>query len=180
MNRIYNLGFVNIDHVYRVANFVRPGETLAASSYSRGAGGKGFNQSIALARAGAAVCHVGATGADADWLRSRLQAEGVDIRCLALSDEATGHAVIQVSDAGENSIVLHGGANLAVSPEAVSKAVAGARAWRVVSVPERNVIGFGGAPDRKSRRASRLLQSGPDVAGGRVLFAGLRRLAHRE
>ena len=127
MNRIFNLGSVNIDHVYRVPHFVRPGETLAASSYSRGAGGKGFNQSIALARAGAAVCHVGATGADADWLRSWLQTEGVDIRHLALSDEPTGHAVIQVSDAGENSIVLHGGANHAIPPQAVSKAIADAR-----------------------------------------------------
>jgi len=119
MNRIFNLGSINIDHVYRVPHFVRPGETLAASSYLRGAGGKGFNQSIALARAGAAVCHVGATGPDAGWLRSRLQDEGVDIRHLAVSDEPTGHAVIQVSDSGENSIVLHGGANRAVSPQAV-------------------------------------------------------------
>lgn len=127
MNRIFNLGSVNVDHVYRVAHFVRPGETLAATSYSRGAGGKGFNQSIALARAGAAVCHIGATGGDADWLRTRLQAEGVEILHLARTGEPTGHAVIQVSDAGENSIVLHGGANLAVTPQAVSLAIAGAR-----------------------------------------------------
>ncbi len=126
MNKIFNLGSINIDHVYRVPHFVRPGETLAASSYARGAGGKGFNQSIALARAGAAVCHVGATGADAGWLRSRLQDEGVDIRHLAVSDEPTGHAVIQVSDSGENSIVLHGGANRAVSPQAVRTALSAA------------------------------------------------------
>lgn len=116
MSRVFNLGSLNVDHVYRVPHFVRPGETLAAASYARFPGGKGFNQSVALARAGAAVVHGGRLGAGAEWLRDRLAAEGSDVsRLLPCADEA-GHALIQVDDAGQNSIVLHGGANHAVRP----------------------------------------------------------------
>ena len=121
--RILNIGSINIDHVYAVDHFVRPGETLASARYAVFAGGKGFNQSIALARAGAATRHAGMVGRDATWLLERLTREGVDVTHLQTADLATGHAVIQVVPSGENAIVLHGGANQAVSAELVAQAV---------------------------------------------------------
>ena len=108
---ILNLGSINVDHVYAVAHFVRAGETLAGTRYQVFAGGKGFNQSMALARAGACVIHLGRIGRDAEWLLRRLQAEGVETARLAVGEGATGHAVIQVVPSGENAIVIYGGAN---------------------------------------------------------------------
>jgi len=70
---ILNLGSANIDHVYEVEHFVRPGETLSSSGYEIFAGGKGFNQSVALARAGAQTFHARRIGRDASWLVEWLQ-----------------------------------------------------------------------------------------------------------
>ncbi|MEI6033001.1 MAG: ribokinase [Verrucomicrobiae bacterium] len=123
MSRIFNLGSVNIDHVYQVPHLVRPGETLSSTGYSRGAGGKGFNQSVALARAGASVSHIGCIGADGEWLREFLTAEGVDCQNLLTVSGATGHAIIQVVPQGENAIVLHGGANADTTGNLVSSAL---------------------------------------------------------
>lgn len=124
MPRILNLGSINIDHVYAVDHFVRPGETLASKGYQVHAGGKGYNQTIALARAGAAVTHLGAIGQDGQWLVDRLAEEGVGVGQIYRSAEATGHAIIQVSPAGENAIVLHAGANYSIGQEAVAAALA--------------------------------------------------------
>lgn len=114
---IVNFGSVNIDHVYRVAHFVRPGETLATEAYARLAGGKGCNQSIALAHAGATVRHAGRIGADGDWIRRRLAAAGVNVTPLLTDETPTGHAIIQVNAEGENCILLHGGANRRVTAQ---------------------------------------------------------------
>lgn len=113
---IFNLGSINIDHVYRLTAMPRAGETLHAQSYAQGLGGKGANQSVAAARAGAQVVHLGAMGQGDDWVLDRLKAAGVETRLIArLHDQATGHAIILVDDgAGENSIVIHGGANMAL------------------------------------------------------------------
>ncbi|MDK8874168.1 MULTISPECIES: ribokinase [Paracoccus] len=112
---IYNLGSINIDHVYRLPALPRPGETLHAQSYAQGLGGKGANQSVAAARAGADVVHLGAMAASDGWVLGRLAEAGVQTSAIArLPDIATGHAIILVDTAGENSIVLHGGANLAL------------------------------------------------------------------
>jgi ribokinase len=126
MNPIRNLGSLNIDHVYRVTHFVRPGETLASTSYHRGAGGKGFNQTVALARAGATVAHIGACGPDGAWLREMLLREGADTTHLRESPDPTGHAIIQVSGSGENAIILHGGANRSIGYDAVLSALTSA------------------------------------------------------
>ena len=68
--KILNFGSLNIDHVYTVDHFVRPGETVNSLGYGRFCGGKGLNQSIALARAGADVHHAGKIGADGGMLRT--------------------------------------------------------------------------------------------------------------
>ena len=113
--KIVNFGSLNIDHVYSVDHFVRPGETLSARQYRQFAGGKGGNQSIALARAGAEVYHAGKIGQDGLWLRDRLQQSGVNTEFLLAVDEPTGHAIIQVAPDGENAILLHPGANHAIT-----------------------------------------------------------------
>ncbi len=117
MSRILNFGSINLDHVYRVPHFVRPGETLASDSYSLGFGGKGYNQSIALARAGAQVWHAGAVGPEGSALLDHLQSEGVDVGGVRRVQVATGHAIIQVDEKGENAIVLFAGANCSIRTE---------------------------------------------------------------
>lgn len=121
---IFNLGSINIDHVYRLPALPRAGETMHALSYAQGLGGKGANQSVAAARAGAPVVHLGAMGTAEDWVLDRLAAAGVQTWGIArLSDTATGHAIILVDASGENSIVLHGGANMAL-PQGLPETVA--------------------------------------------------------
>ncbi len=116
MGTILNFGSVNIDHVYSVPHFVRPGETLASTAYKVFSGGKGFNQSTALARAGAKVAHAGKIGADGAWLRDALAKDGADVSLLESCGDPTGHAVIQVDESGQNCIIIYGGANRAITP----------------------------------------------------------------
>lgn len=123
---IYNLGSVNIDHVYRVPHLPEPGETLASTAFESGLGGKGANQSIAIAKAGGQVFHIGAIGADGGWLADQMVAAGVDTRHLAVVDVPTGHAIINVDEAAENSIVLYSGANFSLTEAMVNTALSGA------------------------------------------------------
>lgn len=121
--RVLNIGSINIDHVYQVDHFVRPGETLGSLGYQCLAGGKGFNQSVALARAGMATAHAGRIGQDAAWLVQRLEAEGIDTRHVVIDEAATGHAIIQVAPNGENAIFLFAGANEQITEADVVAAV---------------------------------------------------------
>ena len=121
---IWNLGSINADLVYDVPHLPGPGETLAATTFSRGLGGKGTNMSVAAARAAGRVMHIGAVGADGRWAVERLLEYGVDTRFIAEVDAPTGHAIIAVDPAGENLIVILGGANRAVPMEVVGQALA--------------------------------------------------------
>jgi len=111
MSKILNYGSINIDHVYKVDHIVAPGETLGSESLSFFAGGKGANQSVAIAKAGAEVYHAGKIGSDGTWLLDTLAEAGVDTDFVTVSDGHTGHAIIQVNREGENSIILYGGGN---------------------------------------------------------------------
>ena len=115
--KILNFGSLNLDLVYQMPHFVRAGETLSSTSFRRGVGGKGLNQSVALARAGAQVYHAGLVGEDGEMLRSFLRDSGVDVRFVRTVDQPSGHAVIQVEPAGNNCIFLYGGANRCVTEE---------------------------------------------------------------
>lgn len=130
--RVLNMGSINIDHVYGVDHFVRPGETLDGQSYKVFAGGKGFNQSVALSRAGATTLHAGRVGKEAAWLLQRLEQEGVDTRHVAMGDAATGHAIIQVVPDGENAIVLYAGANRLLTENDIASALASCSAGDVL------------------------------------------------
>ncbi len=109
--KVVNFGSINIDHVYRVEHFVRPGETLRSDDYKVFSGGKGANQSIALAHAGIQVVHAGKIGKDGVWLKHKLERIGVDTDLIETAEAPTGHAIIQVNKDGENAIIIHGGAN---------------------------------------------------------------------
>ncbi|MEO1235664.1 MAG: PfkB family carbohydrate kinase [Planctomycetota bacterium] len=126
--RLFNVGSLNIDYVYRLSSIVRPGETLAASSRDELAGGKGANQSAAAALAGAAVSHVGCVGPDGAWLSDELARRGVDVSHLrTLGGATTGHAVIQLDADGENAIFLFPGANHAIDQSHLDAALSEAQ-----------------------------------------------------
>lgn len=108
---VYNYGSINIDHVYRVSHLVRPGETLSSTSLHQVLGGKGANQSLALARAGGRVVHWGRLGEADRWALAPLIEAGVEVSDVELIAGASGHALIQVDDAAENAIILYPGAN---------------------------------------------------------------------
>ncbi len=110
---VWNLGSINVDLFYRVPHLPLPGETLPATSHRTGLGGKGANQSVAIARAGGQVHHIGMIGADNAWVLDRLEGYGVDVAHVKQAQAATGHAIIMVDELGENSIVTFAGANYA-------------------------------------------------------------------
>ncbi len=124
---IFNLGSINIDHFYRLPHLPAPGETLAATDYTIGLGGKGANQSAAAAKAGAQVVHIGAVGPEGGWTVDRLKGWGVDTSRIMRLDTPTGHAIINVDAHGENSIVLFSGANRAMPFDAVERALSTAK-----------------------------------------------------
>lgn len=122
--KILNFGSLNLDLVYQMPHFIRAGETLSSTSFHRNVGGKGLNQSVALARAGAQVYHAGLVGEDGEMLRDCLRNAGVDVSFVKTIDQPSGHAVIQVEPAGNNCIFLYGGANQCVTPDFIQEALA--------------------------------------------------------
>lgn len=134
-------GSINLDHLYRVAHLPRAGETLAVQDHAVGLGGKGANQALALAAAGARVGFLGAIGADGVAARDRLAAAGIDVGGVAVVPGPTGHAVIAVDAAGENLILVHGGANRRLDPGQLARAALAPGDWllaqaEVNGVPE--------------------------------------------
>jgi ribokinase len=125
------VGSINCDHIYRVPHFSQPGESLTSLTYHRLLGGKGMNQSIALVRAGAQVHHVGCVGRGDAWIRSQIEEHAVDTSFIADVDVPTGHAIIQVADDGQNSIVVFPGANHCIELASVTAAMveAGPHDW---------------------------------------------------
>lgn len=123
--KVVNFGSLNIDHIYRVSHAVTPGETLAAAAYQTAFGGKGLNQSIAIARAGRSVSHAGCVGSGGQAMAEYLRESGVDISLLRQSAAPQGHAVIQVNDSGNNCIIIFGGSNREVTTAYIDQVLAG-------------------------------------------------------
>ncbi len=123
--KVLNFGSLNIDYVYRVDRFALPGETISSVKMERFCGGKGLNQSIALARAGIPVAHGGCIGGDGAFLVEELQENGVDTENIRILSSPSGHAVIQVDAGGENTILLYPGANYAISRQQIDKTLEG-------------------------------------------------------
>lgn len=122
--KVLNFGSCNIDFVYSLDHIVAPGETEASAQMQIFPGGKGLNQSIALAKAGVKVYHAGCVGEDGKLLLDTLQAGSVDTRYLRQVDAKNGHAIIQVSREGENSIVLYPGSNVMITEEQIDTVLA--------------------------------------------------------
>lgn len=122
--KVLNYGSLNIDHVYQVDQIVQPGQTIDSYGVNVFPGGKGMNQSIAIARAGCRVYHAGNIGADGQFMKELLEEAGADCTWLRTVDVGTGSTFIQVDSNGQNCIVLNGGANRANSKEYVDEVLA--------------------------------------------------------
>jgi ribokinase len=122
MSRVVVVGSINVDLVVTATHLPRPGETVGGGVFARHLGGKGANQAVAAARAGALVLMVGAVGPDADGddCIAALEAEGIDASRIRRVDAPTGVAIIAVGPDGENQIVVAPGANALVSADDAS------------------------------------------------------------
>lgn len=162
MNRptVLVVGSINADDAIRVARLPGPGETVRAASIETALGGKGANQAIAAARAGAEVRMVGAVGADGPALVSALAAAGIGTEAIArLEAERSGRAIVLIDDEGENSIVVQSGANARIPMSAVEHACANLGAGDAVLLQHE-------VPIAVSRRAAELARA----AGAAVLW----------
>lgn len=140
---IWNLGSINADDIYSVARLPTAGETIHATDMQRFLGGKGANMSVAAARAGAHVSHIGAVGQDGAWAVERLLEYGVDTRHIVSVDAPTGHAVVTVSEDGENQILILSGSNDGIPEQQISQALSSAQAGDTfVTQNETNAQGF--------------------------------------
>ncbi|MGP6140531.1 MULTISPECIES: ribokinase [unclassified Jeotgalibaca] len=117
--RVLNFGSLNYDRTYQVEAFVEAGQTISSLKYSDFLGGKGLNQSVSLSRAGCDVYHVGVVGPDGSELKQMLHENGIHTDYIFESPIQSGHAVIQISQAGENAIIVDGGSNLELSKDLI-------------------------------------------------------------
>lgn len=125
--KIYNLGSLNIDYVYEVDHFVSAEETISARKMSVFPGGKGMNQSVALAKAGATVIHGAILGDGGDFLPHAMAQAGVDTSRVKRMNHPSGHAIIQVDKNGQNCIMIYGGTNRLIDRDYIEEFLADAR-----------------------------------------------------
>ncbi len=120
--KVLCFGSLNIDYTYKVPHFVKKGETLASERLQVFGGGKGLNQSVALAKAGTDVYHAGSIGQDGMFLLDMLKDAGANTDFVKILDTVrTGNAIIQNDKSGDNCIILYGGANQAITREQVDE-----------------------------------------------------------
>lgn len=108
------LGSINADHIISVPRFAKAGETLTGYGYQIAYGGKGANQAVAAARLGAKVDFIGCIGDDeiGRAMKMAFAKDGINTTPIQeITGETTGVAMIQVTEQGENSIVISAGAN---------------------------------------------------------------------
>lgn len=123
MSKVLCFGSLNIDRVYKVDEIVREGETISAEELKIYPGGKGLNQSVALAKAGAQVSIAGGIGQDGKILIDTLNEAGVDTALLETRNCPTGHAIIQVNRQGQNCILISAGANYGNTLSSIQKII---------------------------------------------------------
>lgn len=119
--KVLNVGSMNLDHVYQVDHIVQPGETESSGSLTLFLGGKGMNQSVALAKAGVEVYQGGMIGQDGQPFLDACREYGVDSRYIRTVSEPTGHTIIQIDRHAQNCILLYGGANQCLTEEYVDE-----------------------------------------------------------
>ena len=119
--RVLNIGSLNIDYVYTVDHIILPGETESTGSRNIFLGGKGMNQSCALAKAGVEVYHGGMIGEDGRMFLDACKEYGVHDEFIKIVDGPSGHTVIQIDKNAQNSILLYGGANQKMTREYIDE-----------------------------------------------------------
>ena len=119
--KVLNFGSLNLDYVYQVESILIPGETQASKDRKTFCGGKGLNQSIALAKAGIPVFHAGMIGEEGDILLETCRENGVNTDFIRKIQGPGGHTVIQVDKNGQNCILLFGGSNRSITREFVDE-----------------------------------------------------------
>jgi len=140
--KIWNFGSLNIDNVYRVDSFLRPGETKPSLDFNIFCGGKGLNQSIAAAKAGSVVSHVGVIGEDGELLVEALNRNGVDTSLIRRVSGRNGHTVIQVDAEGQNCILLYGGTNRQLTEDYVDEVLSQTASDDIILLQnETNLVG---------------------------------------
>ena len=115
--KVLNFGSLNYDYVYQVDHMARAGETICSAGMERYFGGKGLNQSIALARAGVPVYHAGMIGEDGDAFLELCRENKVDTSYIRTVQGKSGHTIIQVDKSAQNCILLYGGTNRRITEE---------------------------------------------------------------
>jgi ribokinase len=168
-------GSINVDLVVRVAALPRPGETVLAPSYDAVAGGKGANQAVAAARAGAAVRMVGCVGRDgfADLALATLRDAGVGLSAVAAVDAPTGCAMICVDAQGRNQIAVASGANRRVRAARLDDAALGPETTLVLQLEIDHGETWAVIERARSRGARIVLNAAP---AAKVPAAALRAL----
>ena len=119
-----NFGSLNYDYVYTVDHMVREGETLSSEKMETFLGGKGFNQSVALSRAGIDVKHAGAVGEEGEGFLAFCRENGIDTSYIRTLPGKSGHTIIQIDRNAQNCILLYGGANQSITKEYVDEVLA--------------------------------------------------------
>lgn len=123
--KILDFGSLNYDYVYGVEHVVVPGETISSRDMEIFCGGKGLNQAIAAARAGAEVHMAGMVGEDGQLFMDICKENGIDVSYLKRVPGKSGHAIIQLDKNGQNSILLYGGSNRKMTKEYVDEVLTG-------------------------------------------------------
>lgn len=123
--KILNYGSMNLDHAYSVPHLVLPGETISASDMNLFSGGKGLNQSIAVAKAGGTVFHAGIVGEDGEILLDALRAVAVNTAYVQKAQGPSAHTVIQVEPDGQNSIIVFSGDNMRMTEKQMDEILNG-------------------------------------------------------
>ncbi|EQM53916.1 ribokinase [Lactiplantibacillus plantarum EGD-AQ4] len=123
MNTVTVIGSINLDRTIRVKNMPKPGETIHTKEIFSAGGGKGANQAVAAQRSGAKTHFIGAVGDDdaGKTMLDLLTQEKINLAGITkMTKQSTGQAYVTVDDAGENQIMIHGGANMAFTPDDVA------------------------------------------------------------
>ncbi len=115
--KVLNIGSLNYDYVYSVSHIVQGGETISSTGMETFCGGKGLNQSIALAKAGVPVYHAGMIGEEGERFLEVCDNNGVDTTYIRQISGKSGHTIIQVDEQAQNCIILYGGANQAFTKD---------------------------------------------------------------
>ena len=122
--KVLNIGSMNLDYVYQLDHIVQPGETESSSELNVHLGGKGMNQTVALAKAGVEVYHGGMIGEDGNAFLECCKEFGINADYIKQVNTKTGHAIIQIDKNAQNCILLYGGANQQLTAEYVDETLA--------------------------------------------------------